>query len=149
VPYKTILVHCNDKRRVETLLAPTVQLAQTFQAHLLGLSVVPPVSVVAAGVPGVPPMVLDAQCQLYPAADICTALARHGVKCEATDQVRPHECVGSTLIACAKDSDAGLLVMGCYGHTRFRELVFGGASRLCSPYADPGADVALSSPGPA
>jgi nucleotide-binding universal stress UspA family protein len=266
VSYKTILVHCNDKRRIETLLAPTVRLAETFQAHLLGLSVVPPVSVVAGGVPGAPPMVLDAHCRLYreespalrsafesavqgrgfvaewidgdagafgvaahalpyahaadlivasqtdpewvlsewldiaddlamesgrptlivpnagarevvdekvlvawngrreatravfdalpilqraksvkvvwinpqteretardvPAADLCAALARHGVKCEVTEQVRPRESVGSTLIACAKDSDADLLVMGCYGHTRFRELVFGGASR--------------------
>jgi nucleotide-binding universal stress UspA family protein len=264
--YKTILMHCNDKRRIATLLAPTVRLAETFQAHLIGLSVVPPIAVIATGVPDAPPMIVDAHCQLYraenpamrqafedaargrgfvaewrdddagafgvadcvlpyaraadlvvasqtdpewtgsdrldiadrlaiesgrpvlivpnagmhervgesvlvawngrreaaravfdalpilqraksvkvvwvnpqseretaqdvPAADVCAALARHAVKCEATEQVRPREGVGETLLAAAKDCGADLLVMGCYGHTRFREFVFGGASR--------------------
>ena len=67
--------------------------------------------------------------QDVPAADICAALARHGVKCQATEQVRPRAGVGESLLACAKDMSADLLVMGCYGHTRLRELVFGGASR--------------------
>lgn len=267
MPYKTILLHCNDKRRIAKLLAPTVHLAETFQAHLLGLSVVPPVSIVTTGMPGAPPMVIDAHCQLYrddnpamrsafeesargrgfvaewrdddagafsvadcvlpyaraadlvvagqtdpdwpgsdyldiadrlavesgrpvliipnaglyeqvgetvlvawngrreaaravfdalpilqrannvrvvwvnpqsegepaqdfPAADICAALARHAVKCEALEDVAPGKGgVGETLLGCAKDANADLLVMGCYGHTRFREFVFGGASR--------------------
>jgi nucleotide-binding universal stress UspA family protein len=64
-----------------------------------------------------------------PAADICTALARHGVKCRATEQVAPRGGVGETLLACAREMSADLLVMGCYGHTRVREFVFGGASR--------------------
>jgi nucleotide-binding universal stress UspA family protein len=264
--YKTILVHCNDKRRIEALLAPAVNLAERFQAHLIGLSVVPPVSVVSAGAEG-PPIVLDEHCKVYrddenpamksafeaathgrafvgewrddeadaygaanrvlqyaraadlvvaaqadpqwagsewldvadrlamesgrpvlivpnsgaqagvgervlvawnarreaaravfdalpilqraeevkvvwvnpqsehelaqdiPAADICAALARHGVKCQATEQVKPRASVGETLLSCAKDMSADLLVMGCYGHTRLREFVFGGASR--------------------
>ena len=32
-------------------------------------------------------------------------------------------------MACAKEMSADLLVMGCYGHARLREFVFGGASR--------------------
>ena len=64
MPYKTILVHCNSKRRIEPLLTATVTLAERFQAHLLGLSVVPPVAVIATGVPHGPPMVIDAHCQL-------------------------------------------------------------------------------------
>jgi nucleotide-binding universal stress UspA family protein len=64
-----------------------------------------------------------------PAADICTALARHGVKCEATEQVAPRGGVGETLLARAREMGADLLVMGCYGHARLREFVFGGASR--------------------
>jgi len=264
--YKTILMHCNNKRRMEPLLATTVTLAETFGAHLLGLSVVPPVAVISTGPADGPPMVIDAHCQLYraenpamksafeaatrgraltaewredeadsvavaarilqyastadlvvanqadpqwpgsqgldvadglaiesgrpvlivpnagvhnpiggkmlvawnarreaaravfdalpllqgakdvkvvwinpqsererahdiPAADICVALARHGVKCQATEQVAPHAGVGQTLLACAKDFEANLLVMGCYGHTRLREIVLGGASR--------------------
>jgi nucleotide-binding universal stress UspA family protein len=29
----------------------------------------------------------------------------------------------------AEDSKADLLVMGCYGHSRYREIMLGGASR--------------------
>jgi nucleotide-binding universal stress UspA family protein len=36
--------------------------------------------------------------------------------------------VGNTLLACAQDHGADLLVMGCYGHSRLREFAFGGAS---------------------
>jgi nucleotide-binding universal stress UspA family protein len=43
--------------------------------------------------------------------------------------MRPRVGVGETLLACAEDFGANLLVMGCYGHTRLREFVFGGASR--------------------
>jgi nucleotide-binding universal stress UspA family protein len=67
--------------------------------------------------------------QQIPAADICTALARHGVKCQATEQIGLRGGVGETLLACAKEMRADLLVMGCYGHARVHEFVFGGASR--------------------
>jgi nucleotide-binding universal stress UspA family protein len=264
--YKTIVLHCNDKRRIAKLLGPAVRLAETFQAHLIGLSVVPPVTVISAGPPEGLPVVIDDHCKLYreenpamrsafesatrgggfvaewrddeadaygvgervlqyaraadlviagqsdpdwpatdaldvadrlaiesgrpvlivprsetrdqigqkvlvawnarreaaravfdalpilqraknvkvvwvnpqsehdlaqdvPAADICATLARHAVACEATEQLQPRANVGETLLACAKDYGADLLVMGCYGHTRLREFVFGGASR--------------------
>jgi nucleotide-binding universal stress UspA family protein len=264
--YRTILMHCNDKRRIDSLLAPAVSLAEKFQAHLIGLSIVPPVAIIASGAPAGPPIVIDEHCKLYreentalksafetatrgraivsewrddeadadgvavrvlqyaravdlvvasqtdaqwvatcyldvadrlaiesgrpvlilpnggtherigkyvlvawnsrreatravfdalpllqlaeevkvvwvnpqserdlaqdiPTADICTALARHGVKCQATEQLRPRASVGETLLACAKDTSADLMVMGCYGHARLREFVFGGASR--------------------
>jgi nucleotide-binding universal stress UspA family protein len=264
--YKTILVHCNDRRRIEALVAPAASLAETFQAHLIGLSVVPPVVIVPAAAALGPPVIVDAHCDLYradnptmraafeaatrdrsfvaewrdddagafgvadcvlpyayaadlvvasqtdrewpgsdrldiadrlamesgrpvlivpnagvhsrvgghvlvawsgrreaaraifdalpilrvakdvkvvwinpqseresaqeiPAADICTALARHGVKCEATEQIVPRGGVGETLMTRANEMSADLLVMGCYGHARLREFVFGGASR--------------------
>lgn len=265
--YRTVLVHCTGGRRIEGLLAPTVSLAEQFQAHLIGLSVVPPVAIISSGAPDGVPIIFDEHCKLYrqenpamkaafegatdgrafvsewrdeeadaahgvadlvlqharatdlivagqsdpqwastdwldvanrlaiesgrpvvivpyegwsegigqnvlvawnarreaaravfdalpilqcakevkvvwvnpqsehdlpqdvPAADICTALARHGVKCQATQQVQPRAGAGETLLACAKDMNADLLVMGCYGHTRFHEFVFGGASR--------------------
>jgi nucleotide-binding universal stress UspA family protein len=263
--YRTILIHCNDARRIAPLLAATVHIAERFEAHLLALSVVPPMTVVSVG-PHAPPMVMDTHCELYraenpmmrsafeaathsraltaewrddeadgfgiaervlqyaraadlvvasqtdrqwrgserldvadrlvmesgrpvlivpnagvherigekvlvawnarreaaravfdalpllqgakdvrvawvnpqlehelaqdiPAADICVTLARHGVNCQATEQVAPQAGVGETLLACAQDFEADLLVMGCYGHTRLRELVLGGASR--------------------
>jgi nucleotide-binding universal stress UspA family protein len=57
------------------------------------------------------------------------ALARHGIKAQAAEQIGPRGSVGETLLGCAAEMRADLLVMGCYGHTRFRELVLGGASR--------------------
>jgi nucleotide-binding universal stress UspA family protein len=264
--YKTVLVHCNDKARLSRVLGPAVEVANAFQAHLLGLSITPPAVIVPAGMPGAPEtVVVDEHCLLYraenpamkaafeamslgqgfptewreleagtrsvadvaveqahaadlivaaqtdrkwpgsghldvadrlvmgsgrpvliipnegapqglgrkvllawngrreaaraafdalpllqragevkcvwinpqsedvppqdvPAADICAALARHGVKCEAAETVKPHASVGRTLLDCAQGYGADLLVMGCYGHSRLRELVLGGAS---------------------
>ena len=37
--------------------------------------------------------------------------------------------VGERLLSRAADLDADLLVMGCYGHSRAREWVLGGATR--------------------
>jgi nucleotide-binding universal stress UspA family protein len=260
--YKTVLVHCNDKDRVAQVAEPAARVAAQFGAHLVGLSVTPPVYVAPTGMPGTPDtLVIDEHCKAYrkrnpemraafevaarghnlaaewrevdagnrsvteaalehastvdlivagqkaglgqldiadhlalgsgrpvlivpkeapvrdvgrrivvgwnarreaaraafdalpllkradwvkvvwvnpqfesglawdvPAADVSTALARHGVKCEATEPVRPRAHVGKTLLACAQDHGADLLVMGCYGHSRLREFVFGGAS---------------------
>ena len=64
-----------------------------------------------------------------PGVDICTTLARHGVKCEATQNIQASLDVGSTLLATVKNNAADLLVMGCYGHSRLREFIFGGATR--------------------
>jgi nucleotide-binding universal stress UspA family protein len=64
-----------------------------------------------------------------PAGDICAALARQGVRCEATEEIAPRAGVGETLLGYAKAWNADLLVMGCYGRTRLAEFVLGGASR--------------------
>ena len=61
--------------------------------------------------------------------DICEALLRHGVRCDKTKRVTPQDGVGPTLMAQAQTFGADLLVMGCYGHSRVREFVFGGATR--------------------
>lgn len=63
-----------------------------------------------------------------------TALAHwlrlHGV----TAPIVPHRLgkgeVGEALLSLAADTNAGLLVMGCYGHSRAREWVLGGASSV-------------------
>jgi hypothetical protein len=62
--YKTILLHCNDKRRSNTLLAYTVNLAEIFEAHIRALSVVPP-PIVTTTVAGGPIAVIDAHCDVY------------------------------------------------------------------------------------
>jgi len=64
-----------------------------------------------------------------PGADICLHLARHGVRAEAHQIVVSDIDVGNLLLSRAADEEVDLMVMGAYGHSRFRELVFGGATR--------------------
>jgi nucleotide-binding universal stress UspA family protein len=64
-----------------------------------------------------------------PAAGIAKALDRHGVKAEVTNVSSDGMSIGETLQRSAKDYGAGLLVLGAYGHNRFAELIFGGATR--------------------
>lgn len=264
--YKTILVHCNDLRRVARVTGAAVEIADRFGAHLIGLSVAPPVHLIPAGMPGTPDVIVaDEQAKAYRqgnpqlrraffeaascaskviaewreqdadrtsladivlasarAADlvvvaqkdgawsqsshldvddalilgsgrpvlvvpndglcstaarrvliawnqsreatravfdslpllqkaedvaivtfapgetalpphaephICTALARHGVKSRAIESMTKHVDVGRSLTQQAISQRADLLVMGCYGHSRLREFVLGGASR--------------------
>jgi nucleotide-binding universal stress UspA family protein len=265
--YRTILVHCNDVRRVEATVGTAAALAERFQARLIGLSIVPPIIVLPAGMPGAPDtVVVDTQCQAYrqetpkmkaafevatrarklvsewrdleagtdsvatvalqqvrsadlivagqtdpewlgtahldiadrlavesgrpvlilpkagqhrelgqhvlvawngrreaaravfdalpllqqaktvrlvsvnpesaeealqdvAAVDIQGSLEQHGVKCDPVQTVGPRGGVGQTLLASAKDHGCDLLVMGCYGHSRLREFMLGGASR--------------------
>ena len=71
----------------------------------------------------------DKTAQDIPGADLCTTLARHGVKCEASAIDRPEQSVGETLLARVRHTHADLLVMGCYGHSRLREFILGGTTR--------------------
>lgn len=67
--------------------------------------------------------------QDLPTAVLCTALARHKVKCEATEVAAPDASAGQTLLANIRDTGCDLLVMGCYGHSRLQEFILGGATR--------------------
>lgn len=260
---KTILLHCNDNRRLKSLLAPALTIASRCRSHVIGLSVVPPVAVIAGGSFEAPPIIIDDHCSIYrqgvPAMrrqfeeamvgeaitsewrnadagprgvvdlvlahgraadliiasqsdpdwmasewldvserlavesgrpvllipngrasaqiggrilvawdgrreaaravfdalpllkqasatkvvhvnegdssgqsigpDIIPALIRHGVKVGATENVRSAAGAGPALMEQADAFDADLLVMGCYGHSRLREFVLGGATR--------------------
>lgn len=64
-----------------------------------------------------------------PTADICLHLARHGVKAEAAQVVARDIEVGDALLSRASDESIDLLVLGAYGHKRWRETVFGGVTR--------------------
>lgn len=64
-----------------------------------------------------------------PGEDIAATLARHGVKCELGSSVTAGIEVGDDLLSRLADFGADLLVMGCYGHSRLREFVMGGATR--------------------
>ncbi len=64
-----------------------------------------------------------------PSADISQHLARHGVKVEARSTVAKDIDAGNLLISHAADIGADLIVMGAYGHSRFRETILGGVTR--------------------
>lgn len=66
----------------------------------------------------------------FPAAEISAALARHGVKVEAARTVlEGGASIGNELLNRVSDEGRDMLVMGCYGHSRMREFVFGGVTR--------------------
>ncbi|MYM28060.1 Nucleotide-binding universal stress protein, UspA family [Duganella sacchari] len=65
-----------------------------------------------------------------PGADIALYLARHGVRVEVTQQHTPAGLdIGNALLSLSADLGADLLVMGAYGHQRWREIVLGGVTR--------------------
>jgi nucleotide-binding universal stress UspA family protein len=64
-----------------------------------------------------------------PAADIALHLARHGLRAEAAHTVAKDISDGEALLSYAADIGADLIVAGAYGHSRARELVFGGVTR--------------------
>jgi nucleotide-binding universal stress UspA family protein len=64
-----------------------------------------------------------------PGADIALNLARHGIKAEARSISAPDLEEGDAILSWLANSGSDLLVMGLYGHARFRELVLGGVSR--------------------
>jgi len=61
--------------------------------------------------------------------DIAHHLARHGVKVEVERQVARDIDVASVILSRVADTNADLIVMGGYGHSRLREFVLGGATR--------------------
>jgi nucleotide-binding universal stress UspA family protein len=64
-----------------------------------------------------------------PAADIALHLARHEVKAEAAHTIAKDISEGDALLSYAADLGVDLMVCGGYGHSRAREMVFGGVTR--------------------
>ncbi|WP_179401320.1 universal stress protein [Burkholderia guangdongensis] len=65
-----------------------------------------------------------------PGADAALMLARHAANVDVLDVVGDDDTsVGDALLSRAHETGADLLVMGAYGHTRWRELLMGGATR--------------------
>jgi nucleotide-binding universal stress UspA family protein len=69
------------------------------------------------------------QSGMVPGADLADTLAHHGVKVEVSRVTSDGLGSGGALLRAASDAGSGVLVMGCYGHSRLTELVFGGATR--------------------
>lgn len=71
-----------------------------------------------------------------PGGLLCQLLVRHGVRAEVSVLARTLPRVSEVLARQARDVDADMLVMGAYGHSRFREAILGGATRDMLEHAD-------------
>lgn len=67
--------------------------------------------------------------QFTPGDDMAATLARHEIPVETSVFASRRSSVREELTGQARDFGADLLVMGCYGHSRFRERILGGVSR--------------------
>lgn len=70
-----------------------------------------------------------------PGADIAAHLARHGLKVRVVVHEQSGEAVTSALLRHCEQARAQMLVVGGYGHSRFREWVLGGVTRELLQYA--------------
>jgi nucleotide-binding universal stress UspA family protein len=63
-----------------------------------------------------------------PGADIALFLARHDIKVEVSVHKTSTD-IGNAILSLSHDLDSDMLVMGGYGHSRFREMIMGGVTR--------------------
>jgi nucleotide-binding universal stress UspA family protein len=61
--------------------------------------------------------------------DVLTYLRHHGVEAELGESETPDEKAGEVILKAAAANKADFIVMGSFGHSRFREWVLGGATR--------------------
>jgi nucleotide-binding universal stress UspA family protein len=68
-------------------------------------------------------------------SDVLTSLQRRGIRARLEQIERQGQSIGDAIQQYALLQDSDLLVMGGYGHSRFRDFVLGGATRqiLASP----------------
>jgi nucleotide-binding universal stress UspA family protein len=64
-----------------------------------------------------------------PGGPLSQFLTRHGVRAEVSVLARTTPRISDILMRHAVDQNADLIVMGAYGHSRFREAILGGATR--------------------
>lgn len=64
-----------------------------------------------------------------PGGMLCQMLVRHGVHAEVSVLAKTQPRISDVLARHVFDQNADMLVMGAYGHSRFREAILGGATR--------------------
>jgi nucleotide-binding universal stress UspA family protein len=92
--------------------------ARALRDALAMLKAVDAVDVVVVDPPGDRPI----------GVDLGRTLSRHGIKVTVRERLSGGVEAGAVLLEEARTSGADLLVMGAYGHSRFREWVLGGAT---------------------
>lgn len=65
----------------------------------------------------------------FPTTEIAATLSRRNIVCEVDHVVPGSLSVGDALLGRAADFGCDLLIMGIYGHSKLREIVFGGVTR--------------------
>ena len=71
-----------------------------------------------------------------PGGPLSQMLARHGVRAEVSVLAKTMPKVSDVLLRHVRDMNADMIVMGAYGHSRFREAILGGATRGMLELAD-------------
>ncbi|MER5170846.1 universal stress protein [Thioclava sp. GXIMD2076] len=71
-----------------------------------------------------------------PGSALCQMLVRHGVAAEVTVLPKTMPRISDVLNRHVSDTSADMIVMGAYGHSRFREAILGGATRHMLEMAD-------------
>ena len=61
--------------------------------------------------------------------DVVAALGRRKIAAEPKVTLHAHETASQRILEEATDFGADLIVLGCYGHSRLGEWVFGGVTR--------------------
>ncbi len=64
-----------------------------------------------------------------PVEDLARYLSWHGVQANTRTVAADDRTIGEAILGEAMHESADLLVMGAYSHNRYRELIFGGATR--------------------
>lgn len=64
-----------------------------------------------------------------PGGALAQMLTRHGIRIEIAVLARTAPTISDELARRAAEIDADLIVMGAYGHSRFRQAILGGATR--------------------
>ena len=66
---------------------------------------------------------------LNTSAELVNTLSRHGANVTVSDSDAPRSQIDDEILRAANEAGSDLLVMGAYGHTRLREILFGGVTR--------------------
>lgn len=64
-----------------------------------------------------------------PGRDIMEHLSRHGMNVDLKNQPKGGLAISDIVLNTCAETDAGLLVMGAYEHSRFSEMILGGVTR--------------------
>jgi nucleotide-binding universal stress UspA family protein len=73
-------------------------------------------------------VVIDEASSAFPVEDAGNFLSRHGISAEIK-QLSVATSIEETLDAAAREIEASCIIMGAYGHSRTREMIFGGVTR--------------------